>query len=156
MAIAEKLKAHLEASSIDYELIPHPHSESSMVTAASAHVPGDRLAKAVIVKDEDAYLMVVVPSDYHVHLGTLHRKLGREVGLATEPELVTLFPDCDEGAAPPVGAAYGLKTLVDQTLLEQPEVYFESGDHEHLVKVSGAQFKALQRDAEAVDVGQHI
>jgi Ala-tRNA(Pro) deacylase len=156
MAIAEKLKAHLEASSIDYELIPHPHSESSMVTAAAAHVPGDRLAKAVIVKDDDNYLMVVIASDYHVRLGALHQKLGREVGLATEPELATLFPDCDEGAAPPVGAAYGLKTLVDKRLLEQPDVYFESGDHEHLVKVSGAQFTALQRDAEPVDIAQHI
>jgi len=156
MAIAGKLEAHLKAHSIDYELVPHPHTESSMVTAAAAHVPGDRLAKAVILKDGDEYLMIVVPSDYHVQLGALHRQLGREVGLATEPELVTLFPDCDEGAAPPVGAAYGLKTMVDERLLQQPEVYFESGDHEHLVKVSGAQFKHIQADAEAVDAAKHI
>jgi Ala-tRNA(Pro) deacylase len=127
-----------------------------MVTAAAAHVPGDRLAKAVILKDGEDYLMVVVPSDYHVQLGSLHRQLGREVGLATETELVSLFPDCDEGAAPPVGAAYALKSLVDERLLAQPEVFFEAGDHEHLVKVGGAQFKALQADAEPVDVAKHI
>jgi Ala-tRNA(Pro) deacylase len=156
VAIAGKLKAHLEAQSVEYELVPHSHSESSMVTAAAAHVPGDRLAKAVIVKDGDGYLMVVVPSDYHVHLGLLHRHFGREVGLATEPELVSLFPDCDEGAAPPIGDAYGLKALVDTRLLKQPEVYFESGDHEHLVKVSGPVFKALQAGAEVVDVAKHV
>jgi Ala-tRNA(Pro) deacylase len=156
MTIANKLKAYLESKSIDYDLIPHPHTESSMETAAAAHVPGDRLAKAVIVKDEDAYLMVVVPSDYHVHLGALHRRLGREVGLATEPELTSLFPDCDEGAAPALGAAYGLRSMVDEVLLEEPEVFFEAGDHEHLVRVSADQFAVLQADAEKVDIGRHI
>jgi Ala-tRNA(Pro) deacylase len=156
MTIAKQLEAHLKAHSIDYELIPHPHSESSMVTAAAAHVPGDRLAKAVIVKDGDEYLMVVVPSDYHVHLGALHKKLGRDVGLATEPELVSLCPDCDEGAVPPVGAAYGLKSLVEKDLLEQSEVYFEAGDHEHLVKMTGSNFRVLQGDAETVEVARHV
>ena len=156
MTIASKLKAHLKAHSIDYELIPHPHTESSMVTAAAAHVPGDRLAKAVIVKDGDDYLMVVVPSDYHVHLGALHRKLGRNVGLATESELVGLCSDCDEGAVPPVGGAYGVKSMVDTGLLKQPEVYFEAGDHEHLVKMTGPNFQALHADSEAVEVARRM
>lgn len=156
MSIAKDLKDYLEAHSIDYDLIQHPHTDSSMGTAAAAHVPGDRLAKAVIVKDGDDYLMVVVPSDYHVHLGALHQKLGRSVGLATEPELASLFPDCNEGAVPPVGGAYGLRAMVDKGLLEQPEVYFEAGDHEHLVKTSGPNFNAIQAGAEAVEVARHI
>lgn len=156
MAIAKRLEALLAAQSIHFELVPHQHTESSMVTAAEAHVPGDRLAKAVIVKDGDDFLMVVVPSDYHVHMGRLHRHLGREVGLATEQELAGLFSDCDQGAAPPVGQAYALKSYVERRLLEEPEVFFDSGDHEHLVKVSGDQFRKLQSAAESVEVGQHI
>jgi Ala-tRNA(Pro) deacylase len=156
MAIAPKLKTYLDQQSADYQVVSHPHTESSMVTAAAAHVSGDQLAKAVIVKDDEAFLMVVVPSDYHVHLGRLHKHLGREVGLATEEELVRLFPDCDEGAAPPLGAAYDLPTLIDTSLLEQQEVYFDSGDHESLVKVSGDQFRSLLGDAERVNVGQHV
>jgi Ala-tRNA(Pro) deacylase len=78
------------------------------------------------------------------------------VGLATEQELVTLFPDCDEGAIPPCGTLYGLTTLVDTAILAQPEVYFESGDHATLVKVNGEQFRSLLGDVEAVDVGKHL
>jgi len=37
-----------------------------METAEKAHVPGYNLAKAVIVRDEDRYIMVVVPSTEHV------------------------------------------------------------------------------------------
>ena len=156
MAIATNLKTYLDLHSISYETVPHPYTQSSMDTAAVAHVPGDQLAKAVIVKEDGAYLMVVVPSDYHVHLGRLHQYLGYEVGLATEDELITLFSDCDEGAIPPLGAAYDIRTLVDNRLMNQPDIFFESGDHKNLVKVTGEQFSSLLGDAERVNVGIHL
>ena len=156
MSIATTLRTYLEGRAISYALVPHPHTGSSMDTAASAHVPGDRLAKAVIVQSQGEPLMVVVPSDYHVHLGLLHRHLGSEVGLATEAELATLFPDCEPGAIPVIGQAYGIRTLLDSTLLEEPELYLEAGDHETLVRLVGDDFRALMEDAEPVDVGQHI
>jgi Ala-tRNA(Pro) deacylase len=156
MSVAATLKSYLDQRSIDHSVVPHPHTRSSMDTAASAHVPGDRLAKAVIVNYEDAQLMVVVPSDYHVRLGLLHRHLGGEVGLATEAELAGLFPDCEVGAIPPIGAAYGLRTLLDAKLRAQPEVYFEAGDHESLIRVTAATFCALMADAEPVDLAEHV
>lgn len=156
MSMSPSLKSHLEQRGAAYDLVPHPHTETSMDTAAAAHVPGDRLAKAVTLKDGDRSLLMVVPSDYHVHLGRLHHALGREVGLATEAELAEIFQDCDVGAVPPVGAAYGLDTLVDRRMLEQPEIWFESGDHETLVHVSGDTFRSLLAEARRVDVAEHV
>ena len=155
MSISTTVKSYLEGKSVDYELVSHHHTQSSMESAGAAHVASDHLAKAVIVKEDETYMMVVVPSDYHIHLGKLHKLLGREVGLATEEELVALFPDCEEGAIPPLGTAYQLLTLVDSSMLNQPEIYFESGDHEHLVKVTGKQFSDLLGDAERVNVAKH-
>ena len=156
MAIAHTVERYLHNRGLDYTLLPHPHTRSSMDTAAAAHVPGDRLAKAVIVNRGSEPLMVVVPSDYHVHLGRLHEFLGDQVGLASEDELTTLFPDCARGAIPPVGSAYGLKMLVDDRLLGEPELFLESGDHESLLQIDGATFRALMCDAEAVDLGVHV
>ena len=152
MSISNTVRDYLAGNAIDYQLISHTHTQSSRDSANAAHVTGDHLAKAVIVKEDETYLMVVVPSDHHVHLGRLHHLLGQEVGLATEQELLSLFPDCDGGAIPPLGKAYHLKSLVDSSLLEQPEVYFESGDHEHLVRVTGEHFSKLLRDADRVQV----
>jgi len=83
MAIARSLKNYLKAQSVQYPVDRHAHMESSMHTAAAAHVPGDRLAKSVLVTDEEGCLLVVVPSSHRVQLGELVRKLG----LATEDEL---------------------------------------------------------------------
>jgi prolyl-tRNA editing enzyme YbaK/EbsC (Cys-tRNA(Pro) deacylase) len=45
---------------------------------------------------------------------------------------------------------------VDKGLLRQPEVFFEAGDHAHLVRTSGRGFRVLQAGAEAVEAAQHI
>jgi Ala-tRNA(Pro) deacylase len=152
MSIANTVRDYLAGNAIDYELIAHTHTQSSRDSASSAHVGSDHLAKAVIVKEDESYLMVVVPADHHIHMGRLHHLLGQDVGLATEQELVSLFPDCDGGAIPPLGRAYHMKTLIDSSLLGQSEIYFESGDHEHLVKVSGEQFSKLLDDAHRIEV----
>jgi len=153
MSISPSLKEYLDQQSARYETVSHPRTLSSMDSAAAAHIPIEQLAKAVIVKKEEVYLMVVVPSDHHLHLGRLHHHLGHEVGLATEAEVFSLFPDCDEGAIPPVGVAYGFRTLVDSDLMDQSDIFFESGDHRNLVKVSGQQFSTLLGGAERVQMG---
>jgi Ala-tRNA(Pro) deacylase len=157
MKIAQRLQAYLAQEKVAYEVVMHAHTMSSMETAAAAHVPGDRLAKGVVVQDERGYLLAVVPSTYRVNLGDLGRQLQRrELRLATEAELRTLFSDCELGAVPPVGAAYGLPSVVEEDLTRQADVYFEAGDHEHLVHVTQAEFVRLLRDVPRVHFARHV
>jgi Ala-tRNA(Pro) deacylase len=155
MSISNTIRSYIERRAVPFELLVHKHTQSSWESAGAAHIKRSHLAKAVIVKQEDEFMMVVVPSDYHVHLGKLHQLLEREVGLASEDELAQLFPDCDLGAIPPLGTAYKMITFVDRSLLNRSEVYFESGDHEHLIKVSGDEFAQLLGDAETVDISRY-
>ena len=147
MAISPTLSSYLNQHSATYDLIPHPHTSSSMETAEKAHVSGDRLAKAVIVRDEDRYIMIVVPSSEHIDLAELRHRFGHLVDIASEGELSRLFPDCTLGAVPPTGTAWGLETYVDERLIGPAEIYFEAGDHEELVRVSGDEFEHLMEDA---------
>ena len=158
MAMASRLRQYLKQHEAVYKLVSHPHSGSSMESAEQAHVPGDALAKGVVVKEQGEYLLVVLPSDYHVELESLIRLLKREVTLAHEGELGRLFPDCELGAVPPIGEAYGLTTLWDPStsLGQLDRVFFESGDHEHLVAVSGEQFHELMAKAERAEFSHHI
>ena len=156
MAISRSLKNYLEEQGVQYDVVRHVHTESSMHTAAAAHVPGDRLAKSVLVVDEEGCLLVVVPSSHRVQLGELDRQLERNLGLATEDELRELFKDCKIGAIPPAGAAYGIETVVDESLTEQPEVWFEAGDHELLIHVRGEQFSKLVGDAPRRRFSRHV
>jgi Ala-tRNA(Pro) deacylase len=109
-------------------------------------VPGSRLAKSVILEDEQGYLMVVLPSTRQVNMQELHRQLNRNLVLATENELGGLFADCETGALPPIGSVYGVETVVDDAIAEQPDIFFEAGDHEQLIHVSAETFQTLLGD----------
>lgn len=155
MAISKKLRELMAEEGLDYDLLPHPHTDTSAASAEAAHVPGDRLAKAVLLEDPDGYLMAVVPATHRVTLGRLHTQFQRELGLATEGEITHLFPDCEPGALPPIGRAYGLRTVVSEELMEQPEVWIEAGDHEDLVHLSGSQFRRLVHGADTGHISRH-
>ena len=143
MAIASTLSDYLAEHDVAYDVLTHPHTSSSGESAKVSHIPGIRLAKPVILEDDQGYVMVVVPASQRVDLGELHRQLNRNLGLATESELGRLFSDCEIGALPAIGPAYGMETLVDDVLTEQPDIYFEAGDHEQLIHVSAEAFEAL-------------
>ena len=158
MKIASKLEDYLRQQEIKYRVVTHPHSEYSMETAEKAHVPGDALAKGVLVEDDDGYLLVVLPADFHIELESLHRLLGQQVSMADEPTLAKVFSDCEPGAVPPLGMAYGIKTIWDpeSSLGKLDEVFFEAGDHQTLVRVSGVQFHELMAPAERGKFSHHI
>jgi Ala-tRNA(Pro) deacylase len=147
MTISTTLSEYLDQHQVAYDLLPHPRTGSSMETAEEAHIPGNRLAKAVIIREDDDYSMVVVPSVEHVDLAVLRESFGHGVELASESELGDLFPDCAPGAVPPIGPAWGMETYLDECFLDEDEVYFEAGDHEDLVRVTGEQFVRLLGDA---------
>jgi Ala-tRNA(Pro) deacylase len=147
MATARRTEDYLMQHGVAYDVLVHPHSHSSMETAEVAHVPGDRLAKCVVLGDDDGYVMAVLPSTQHVRLGKLGRELNRRLRLATEDEVATLFDDCERGAVPAVGLAYGVATVLDDSLADQPEIYFEAGDHENLIRMKRDAFMTLMEHA---------
>lgn len=147
MAIASKLTHFLAARRSDYEVLTHPRTQFSAASAQAAHVPGRQLAKAVVVEDDKGYVLAVVPSTHHVALSELGEALRRApLRLARESELAPLFADCDLGALPAIGAAYGLPTIIEEELDAQPEIYFEGGDHEHIVHMTRAEFLRATRE----------
>lgn len=155
MSIANRLKTYIDGQGVRYDTIDHPRSLTASAAAHGAHVPGRRMAKSVVVHHELGYAVVVVPSTHRVELGRVQDALGKRLGLASEEEIGDVFADCDMGAVPPVGAAYGLEVLVDESLLHEPEVWFEGGDHRTLIHVDGDGFNRLLRDARKGRIGHH-
>ena len=61
MAMAGTLAGRLSRMNSQFDIIRHPYSLSSMATAQAAHVPGNRLAKTLLLEDEGGYVAVVIP-----------------------------------------------------------------------------------------------
>lgn len=143
MAISQKLKQYLDLKNIAYSLVAHPHTESSEDSTPMTHIPPHQMAKAVVLEDEQGYIVGVLPSNNRIEVEWINEALGREFELANEGELLTLFSDCDIGAFPALSDAFGLDVIWDEQLRHASDIYIEAGDHEHLVRLRGEDFNAL-------------
>jgi len=144
MSIPSRLSSYLEQRGVRYEVCAHLHSRTSAQTARTANVPPHELAKSVLVEDDAGCVMAIVPADRKVKLGELSRLLGRKhLRLADENRIAEVFTDCDRGAMPAPGMAWGVETVVDDELESSAMVYIEGGDHECLLRLSHDQFHAL-------------
>lgn len=146
MAIALTLQKFLEGRGVSYDVLPHDRTLRSSSTAEVSGIPNCNLAKGVLIKRKDGYMLAVVPASNHVQLDELGSWLKQPVGLATEAEVAKVFSDCDLGAVPPVGGAYGVQAVMDDALEGFHDIYFEAGDHRTLVHVTGRQFHDLMAD----------
>jgi Ala-tRNA(Pro) deacylase len=149
MTIAHTLKNFLDSQQVPYELVAHRHTVTSLRSAGTAHVDPAQLAKAVLLEEDlehSHYVVAVLPATRRLQLAEAGRNVGRKVHLATEDDAAMLFADCETGAIPALGAAYGLDTIIEDSLLAHPRVYFEAGDHEHLVHMTTKDFLRVLGD----------
>jgi Ala-tRNA(Pro) deacylase len=156
MALVPKVRKYLEATHIPHDVVEHPRTMTASASAQAAHVPGAQVAKAVVLHDGADYLIAVVPSTHRLELDALQDQLGRPVSLATEAEICGIFDDCETGAIPAIGSAYGLKVFCDEGLAAESEVLFEAGNHVELVRVEGPAFGTLMKDATWGHFSHHV
>lgn len=144
MAIAGRVKQFLRDVRVHYELLPR--SPAALPTA---------VAKPLLFRDRHGrFFMAVVPADRKLDVSQLCKELHCELEPVDEHAVRQLFPDCARGPIPPVGQVYGVEVICDDSLLESPEVYFETGDPPRLVHVSGADFRRLMASMEHTRLSQ--
>src|SRR3972149_7826544 len=111
MAIVERVEVVLKKNNISYRTIKHQEAYTAHEIAAAVHVPGQDMAKVVMVKAKDRYIMTVVPASWRIDFRKLKEVLHEaDIRLATEEEFKTVFPDCEAGAEPPFGNLYNIET----------------------------------------------
>ena len=144
MYVSQIVMGYLERAGVDFDLVSHRHSATSLQTARAAHIEPDKLAKGVLMFDEEEYWLAVIPASRRVNRWALESLVQADpLSLAAEDDMPVVFRDCERGALPIVGPAFGVRTAFDDSLLELDELYFEAGDHEHLVHLTRDQFLRL-------------
>ena len=146
MGIALSLEQYLDGRGVPYDVMTHERTLCSSATAHASSIPEDNLAKGVLIRRDDGYLLAIVPASSHVQIEALANWLQQPIELATETEASMIFGDCELGSVPPVAGAYGLTAVMDDSLEGNDDIYFEGGDHRTLVHVTGRNFHLLMAD----------
>ncbi len=146
--IPTRLEDYLIGNNAVFQHTVHPAAPTALTAARRDHVPAREMAKAVIVNADGAFVMAVLPANRSVDFGKLRKRLrAREVRIATEFEMLKLFPDVELGAVPPIGALYDMPVYADETLAREPEVAFNGGTHTDSIHMSFAEFDRLTSPA---------
>ncbi len=141
---ARKIQEFLDRYHIKYVSISHSAAYTAQEIAASAHVPGQELAKTVIVKLDGDLALAVLPASRRLDLALLKEASGAsQIELAGEQEFKNQFPDCEIGAMPPFGNLYGLPVYVAQKLSEDHLIAFNAGTHRELIQMAYSDFERL-------------
>ena len=140
----QKLQNYLNENRVDYSIRRHPRVYTAMELAESIHVPGNQVAKTVMVKLDGSLAMAVVPANCHVSLQALAEKAGvSDVDLASEDDFINTFPECDVGGMPPFGNLWALPVYVSETLAEDERITFNAGNHDEVMTVGFNDYRRL-------------
>jgi Ala-tRNA(Pro) deacylase len=136
----------LDEANVEYELLPHPHTETAAAEAEALGVEPEEVAKTLVLSTPAGYVRAVLPASERIDLRKVreHVEGGKRIHLATEDDLARDYPDFELGAVPPFGGA-GDRVLVDSRLAARETVVLEAGSHEQSVRLRTADLLELTR-----------
>lgn len=144
MPLSGRLRLFLDSHHANYSLTTHRSAYTANEVASAEHLPAWEVAKSVVVVGDHNYYIIVVPANRHADLREVRATLGvRNLRLATEMEMVDLFPDCEVGANPPLGNPYGLPVYLDTELASRSRIAFSAGSHRECLHMSTPEFREL-------------
>jgi Ala-tRNA(Pro) deacylase len=144
MSIAQRVKDYLDEQGVPFTYCTHRLVYTAQEVAEAQHVPGREVAKVVVLKADDRFIMVVLPAVNKLDLEALRNELPfHRIKMAREDEFASLFPDSHVGAMPPFGNLYGLPVYVDCGLSDDEEIVFNAGSHFETIRMRYSDFERL-------------
>lgn len=145
-----KITSFLDEQRCWYERVPHQPTYSAQRLAQSLHVPGRDVAKTVLLRANlnggRQFVVAVLPATKQIDFDRAAQLVhGGKLQLATEVEIAEHCPDCEFGVLPPFGSRYGMKTIVDSSLAEDEEIWFQGNTHNEAVRMKFDDFQQLEK-----------
>ncbi len=152
--IPERIERYLVDHHLPFVHTTHLRAVAAQRFAAAEHVPGDRIAKPVVVRVDGEIALAVVSATQKVDVDELRRALGaRAVELVPEPDFEGRFAPCEVGAEPPLGL-FGLPIYVDAALARMPRLVMRAGTHEDAIEVDTAEWMRSERATPVEGLGR--
>lgn len=135
MTVFEQIKNLLDKNNISYEVKEH---EPVYTSEQAAKARGEDIkigAKALVLKVDDKFVMLVLSAAKKIDNKKLKQELNTKKLRFATPEEVKEKTGCVPGSVPPFGNLFGLEVYVDKSLLENEEIAFNAGLHEKSIKM---------------------
>lgn len=147
MGVASTIKRFLDRNRVTYGDHVLLSVTSVEDIATKLGVATSSVIHTVPMNDRFGLVMAVVASDETVDFDALSQVMGRKFEPASTTQVLAVFRDCDGAFIPPLGEAYGVRTIIDDRLAENDSLYFGAGDATEIIQVSTKDYLSVQRTA---------
>jgi Ala-tRNA(Pro) deacylase len=126
---------YLEAKEVPFEVLAHERAFTALDEAVSLHVDPHVVVKTVLVDTRWGRVLAVIPGDRRIDMQMLRDAVGDHFAhLASEVELMGVYPRIELGTLPPLGRLLELPTFVDGDIMRHEWVVFPAGSQTEAVR----------------------
>lgn len=137
---------YLRSSRVRFAHTNHSAACTPEDVALAEHIPPNRLAKTVILRGNEGFVMAVIPAGCYVDLGRLRTTVGvPDLCVPEERELWLLFPRAEVGTMPPLGSLFNLPVYLDRKVANREFIAFNAGTHRDVIHMRVVDFRDLVR-----------
>lgn len=153
--IPRKLQNWLEKAKIKYEPLAHKTVYTAFDLARTARAKLEEVGKSLLVKVDDKYVVVVVPSHFQLDMGKIKKALkAKKVAIAKErimkdklrlkPGTMTpftaIYPKLEKVSARAKEEAKHIPVYVDRALLKSKDLLLAAGSFQDSVRLKTKDF----------------
>lgn len=133
----------LKSKQIAYETIIHRPDQTEAQVMDENGLALHQGAKSMVLKADDAFLLVVLAGDRRLDLKKAKQLFYRKkVRLATNEEIRGLM-GCGIGSCYPIGSVIGLETYVDTSFADNAEIFFNPGVADRWIQMRWKDYEGL-------------
>lgn len=143
---ANRIHHYLNQQDVGYTRLIHRRDHNGQQTSRDRRKLPNDFAQVVGLDADGWQFLAVLPADYYIDLPRLKQALGvKELRVLPEHSLATFFPDCEQGAFPPLGNLYGLPVVIDESLADYETITFNAGTLDEAIQLDYDTFVRLAR-----------
>jgi len=139
------LEERLKAQGISFKVLEHTPVYTSAEAAAARGVELHSGAKALIVKVEAQFVMIVLPADFSLQTKAVKHVMNcRNLRFANAEEVLALT-SLKPGSIPPFGSLFDLPTYCDSRLGDNASINFNAGMHTRSINLAYADYLTVEK-----------
>jgi Ala-tRNA(Pro) deacylase len=144
-SVFDRVVELLQRHGVPFDVLRHAPVYTSREAAEVRGTPLASGAQALIFLGDGQAVMFIMPADRKLQSGRVRRAKGwRKLRFATREE-VRQQTGLEPGSIPPFGSLFGLPTLCDRHLGDNPRINFNAGDHGISVSMTYGDYVRVER-----------
>lgn len=152
MSIPKSVISRLNDSGVEYQLVDIFKPMSLAEAAQYLSVKSAQLLRVVGLKSESRLTLAVLPYESMLDVGAITEQTDTDYKILSSEEMQKYFKSCDENSFPPIPQLFDCQFILDQSVLDMPQVIMQSGHGSQLIELDKFNSNLLFQECENVSL----